>query len=373
MRALIVADVVGGVQTFVRELVRALPARGVEIHLALLGQAEPDFDGARSCEVRNLRLEWMESPWADIETTAEWIEECRCRVEPDVVHMNTFAPVLDPNVPVLLTVHSCVLTWWRAVHGVVAPAAWAPYARLARRALCRALLLAVPTRALLDDLAVVYGELPDARVIPNGRAVSAHGGMARERLVVTAGRLWDGAKNAPLLARAAPAIDGRVALIGPGGVPGLEPLGNLSERDVLRWLSRAAVFAEPARYEPFGLAALEAALCGCALVLGDISSLREVWGDAATFVSPDDADALAAAVNSLLDDPVRRAQAAGAARRVALRYTPDSMAAAYARCYRELARMEGAITPTVAERGRMTHPPAGLGEPGWRAAERVSA
>ncbi len=31
----------------------------------------------------------------------------------------------------------------------------------------------------------------------------------------------------------------------------------------------------PARYEPFGLSVLEAALSGCALVLGDIPSLRE--------------------------------------------------------------------------------------------------
>ena len=33
----------------------------------------------------------------------------------------------------------------------------------------------------------------------------------------------------------------------------------------------------PARYEPFGLSILEAALSGCALVLGDLPSLRELW------------------------------------------------------------------------------------------------
>ena len=43
----------------------------------------------------------------------------------------------------------------------------------------------------------------------------------------------------------------------------------------------AAIFARPARYEPFGLAILEAAQAGCALVLGDIPSLRELWADAA--------------------------------------------------------------------------------------------
>ena len=38
-------------------------------------------------------------------------------------------------------------------------------------------------------------------------------------------------------------------------------------------------------YEPFGLAPLEAALCGCAVVANDIGSLREVWGEAAIYFS----------------------------------------------------------------------------------------
>ena len=86
-------------------------------------------------------------------------------------------------------------------------------------------------------------------------------------------------------------------------------LGRLDER---RWPSgwpRAAIYALPARYEPFGLSALEAALSGCALVLGDIPSLREVWGDAAVFVPPDDAgglrDALYAA-DRTTDDRAQR-------------------------------------------------------------------
>lgn len=36
-------------------------------------------------------------------------------------------------------------------------------------------------------------------------------------------------------------------------------------------------------YEPFGIAPLEAALCGCTVVANDIASLREVWGDDALY------------------------------------------------------------------------------------------
>ncbi len=361
MKVLVAADVIGGVRTFVEELAQAFTPGPVELHLALLGSDPIDPSGARSCELRDLAPEWTEDPWKDVLATAEWIEQLRLTHEPDVIHMNTFAPVLDPHVPVLLTVHSCVLTWWRAVHGRDAPDSWDGYARLARRALDRADLLAAPSRALLSELAAVHGHLPRARVIANGRCLSPGpqgargrwepaGPQARERLVVTAGRLWDQAKNAALVARAAPAIDGPVVLIGPDEIDGragaiglselqgVAALGRLPRAEVLRWLGRAAVYVEPARYEPFGLAALEAALCGCALVLGDIASLREVWGDGALFVSPDDPGELAAAVNGLLDDPRRRAAAAANARSRALRYTPRATARGYLRAYREAAR-----------------------------------
>jgi glycosyltransferase involved in cell wall biosynthesis len=107
---------------------------------------------------------------------------------------------------------------------------------------------------------------------------------------------------------------------------------------VTEWLARAAVFAEPALYEPFGLTALEAALCGCALVLSDIPSLREVWYDAASYVAPHDADALARAVNALLRDPASGRRAANAARARGQRYAPAAMADAYLSAYRELTR-----------------------------------
>jgi glycosyltransferase involved in cell wall biosynthesis len=339
MRILLAADIVGGVRTFVRELVGELAARDVEVHLALLGTgAAGEFErlGARSCQIRNLRLEWMEDPWADVEATAAWVEELCGHHGPDVLHMNTFAPARPEGVPLLLTVHSCVLTWWRAVRGCEAPAAWDRYRRLAR-----ADVLTTPTRALLHDLGTVYGRLPRAVVVPNGRTPPAPGAprAERERLVLSVGRLWDEAKNVRLLARAAPAINGRVAVIGPGPAPeGVESLGVHRHSAVLRWLTRAAVFAEPARYEPFGLATLEAALCGCALVLGDIPSLREVWGDAASFVAPDDQEALAAAVNQLLADPSRRGLAARAGYAAARRYSPAPMADAYLDAYRQLVR-----------------------------------
>ena len=105
-------------------------------------------------------------------------------------------------------------------------------------------------------------------------------------------------------------------------------------------MSRAAVYALPARYEPFGLSALEAALSGCALVLGDVESLREVWGDAALYVPPGDAGALAETLNRVIRERELRETLSVAARERATRYTPERMVEGYASIYRHLLRTE---------------------------------
>ena len=66
--------------------------------------------------------------------------------------------------------------------------------------------------------------------------------------------------------------------------------------------ARRSMPAGPLR--AFGFSVLEAALSGCALVLGDIPSLREIWGDAALFVPPDDTERSAKTLsNSLIAVP----------------------------------------------------------------------
>jgi len=92
----------------------------------------------------------------------------------------------------------------------------------------------------------------------------------------------------------------------------------------------------PARYEPFGLSVLEAAFSGCALVLGDIPSLRELWQDAAAFVDPDDDAALARAINQLIDRPDECAELAQRARVRAQPLTLARMAENYLGLYQTM-------------------------------------
>ena len=102
-------------------------------------------------------------------------------------------------------------------------------------------------------------------------------------------------------------------------------------------MSRASIYALPARYEPFGLSAVEAALAGCALVLGDIASLCEVWGDAALYVDPGDSGVLGRALRNLIQAPAARATLAGRARVRASELTARRMARAYFDAYAQLA------------------------------------
>ena len=66
--------------------------------------------------------------------------------------------------------------------------------------------------------------------------------------------------------------------------------------------SRAAIYIATSKYEPFGLAPLEAALSRCAIVANDIPSLREVWEDAALYFRKDDARSLREALVRLHGD-----------------------------------------------------------------------
>jgi glycosyltransferase involved in cell wall biosynthesis len=74
--------------------------------------------------------------------------------------------------------------------------------------------------------------------------------------------------------------------------------------DVAAWLRRAELLVHPARWEGFGLALLEAMLCGTPVVASAVSSIPEIVLDRETglLVPPDDVDALAASILELMRD-----------------------------------------------------------------------
>jgi glycosyltransferase involved in cell wall biosynthesis len=173
---------------------------------------------------------------------------------------------------------------------------------------CDALI--APTAAFADATARAY-EVPRPFVVPNGRRPETAEPAPREPMVFTSGRLWDEGKNIAVLDAAAALIEAPLQAAGPvqgpdGGAVRLrhaQALGRLPAREVASWLTRAPIFASAALYEPFGLGVLEAAQAGCALVLSDIPTFRELWEGAAVFVPADQPEAFAAAFRQLLAEP----------------------------------------------------------------------
>jgi glycosyltransferase involved in cell wall biosynthesis len=355
-RVLMTADTVGGVWTYAIELVRALP----EIEFALATMGAPPTT-AQEKEVRELpnvtvfpstfALEWMEDPWSDVDRAGKWLQEIASEFLPDLIHLNGYVHAALPwQQPVLVVGHSCVLSWFRAVRNCNPPAAFEEYRRRVVDGLRAADLVAAPTRAMLDSLRENYDFFGGGVVLPNARDASLFAPAEKEPTIFSAGRLWDDAKNLVTLDAAAPHVRWPVTVAGDTTHPNgrerrfehVHSLGRLTPAQLRERFASSAIYALPARYEPFGLSALEAAISGCALVLGDITSLREVWGDAARFVAPDDPAALAAVLNELIADSVLRDDMSRRAAERAREFSPARMAAAYRAAYADCASMKAA-------------------------------
>jgi len=324
------ADTVGGVWRYAVELARALGGEA-EVTLATMGapaSAEQRAEAPCRLEESSFALEWMPDPWEDVAAAGEWLLGLAEEVRPDVVHLNGYAHAALPwRAPVLVVAHSDVLTWWDAVRSEEAPAEWARYREAVQAGLRAADAVAVPTAAYRDALRRRFDLVGDWYLVPNGRTPLPC--RPKERYVAAAGRFWDEAKSLAAIERVAPRLAWPVRVAGADG--------HLPAREVEELVARAAIFVAPARYEPFGLAALEAGTAGCALVLGDIPSLREVWGDAALYVAPGDEEALEAALARLIADAPLRARLGARARERAARYTPEAMARRYRGIYARLA------------------------------------
>ncbi|MBY8962711.1 glycosyltransferase family 4 protein [Flavobacterium sp. D11R37] len=348
------ADTVGGVWTYTVDLCKAFEHYGTEVHLMTMGALLSNDQQMQVAQLKNVtlyesnyKLEWMQNPWQDIGLASQWVASVYKKVKPDVIHFNNYGQVNAYlwDCPVVTVFHSCVQTWWQAVKGEEAPAEWEEYKQVVENALAASDIVVAPTEAILQEAGKIYGNLPETEIIYNGRDISVNHLQQKEPYVLSAGRVWDEAKNICLLSGVANNLDWPVYIAGGNTCPdtgvvydndNVHFLGFLKEADMQEQMAKAAVFCMPAKYEPFGLAVLEAALQGCALALGDIPTLRELWGDTAVFFNPFDEDESIAAIQSLIhDEKLRKTLAAKASMR-AKDFTAQAMAGQYMQLYSKL-------------------------------------
>ena len=360
MRVLLTTDTVGGVWTFTRELTEGLLQQGHSVALVSFGRSpSPEqsnwADEVSSRHPQNFRfspfdipLEWM----ADNERAFSEGKAALSRVinqfVPDLLHANQFCfGALAGSLPRLITAHSDVLSWAAAcrLQGLDASPWLEQYTQLVQHGLDAANAVVAPTYAMLQVLGDNF-RLPSVQhVILNGRSLPSFAAPPPPRILqaVTAGRLWDEAKNIALLA----SIDAPVPLIVAGeqnfsphqftgSAASLLFTGLLAEPELLALFRSSTFYIVPSIYEPFGLAPLEAALCGCAILANELPSLREVWADAATYFH--DSISLERQLRRLTQDSGLLATTQQRAHARALTLSRDAMVARYTGLYRELIR-----------------------------------
>ncbi|MGP9819599.1 glycosyltransferase family 4 protein [Salinarimonas sp. NSM] len=358
-RILVTCDAVGGLWRHALDMARALARHDVEVVLVAFGPEPVAEQREEARAVRGLTLLWFDHPldWLAGDETAlagvpAVIDGVAEVYDVDLLHLNypSQARGLVTGRPVVAMSHSCLATWWETMRDGPMPDAFALNRRLVHEGLARADRVLAPSRSHANALRRAYGPIPGLAVVHNARYPTPAPGDTRDdgpAGVVRAcavGRWWDEAKNADVLDATAARATTPIAAIGPTegpqgqrvGFVHVEARGTLSAQDTCTALAHAGVFVSPARYEPFGLAVLEAAQAGCALVLSDIPTFREVWDGAALFVEADDADGFAEAIDTIAADPRLRAARVALARERAEAYAPTAQAARLLDVYAEV-------------------------------------
>ncbi len=361
LRVLQTLDAVGGVWRYAMDLAQALRSQGVRTVFLGFGpppspaQAE-EAQALGPLDWADAPLDWLASEPGEVAAVPDLVARAARRHAVDLLHLNlpTQAAGLDAGRPVLVTSHSCVATWFRAVRGARLPPSWDWQGDLNARGLAAASCVVAPSRAHADALEACYGPIRSLRVVPNATR-APEGRLPEQPFIVASGRWWDEGKGGATLDAAAGLANWPVRLLGPAQgangtvfVPQHARLeGELSHGHAVALMREAGIFVSPSCYEPFGLAVAEAARAGLPLVLSDIPTFRELWDGVALFVPPRDPEALAVALDRLAADPTERRRLGEAARLRSRRFTPEAQARAMLDVYETLT---GADLPLLAPR-----------------------
>jgi glycogen(starch) synthase len=363
MHVLMTSDTVGGVWTYTQELVSGLVRQGIRVTLVSLGALpRPEqtewIENLPALDYRptSYRLEWMQSSEKDVEESREYLEAVIREVRPDLLHFNQYCyGTVSPELPRIVVAHSDVVSWWVAVHGEQpADSQWMRWYRdTVSSGLIRADIVVAPSQWMLNTIRTYYIRPRFGVVIHNGRDPAFFvSNVPKENRVLSVGRLWDAGKQVSLLLhqnQSAPVcivgsqkepgdINGRSAMEMAHGVT---LLGEQSQRQLRDLYGGASIYAATSRYEPFGLAAVEAALSRCALIVNDVPVFRELWGESAYYFRQNDGKDLSRSIRSLSSDPeLRQRYANSAYERACQSFTAEWMIEQYKSLYQAMTSAE---------------------------------
>jgi glycosyltransferase involved in cell wall biosynthesis len=326
LHILITTDTLSGVWTCTRELATGLVSRGIRVTLVSFGEIPLPQETAWMDRLHGLqyrptafRLDWMEQGEQDLKDSSAYLTALVKELKPDLLHLNQMCyGNLPVAVPRLVFAHGDLITWSKSVHGhAPKESRWSRwYQEGISAGLAKASVVVAPTVWMLDSIRSAYMRSDYDTVIYNGRnPIFFNPYVSKDESVLAVGRLWDANKQLSLLTQHKHPIPVCIVdsdtLAQPVGVPiradvklSLDEVrvalkGPQTEAQLRLLYSRASIYAATARYEPLGVAALEAAFSRCAIVANDIPPLREMWDDTAIYFNANDATSLAAAIRML--------------------------------------------------------------------------
>jgi len=364
VHVLVTADSLSGSWTYTRELVTGLVTRGVRVTLVSFGEIPlPEqtswMDHLHGLDYRPtaFHLEWMQEAEEDLAESSAFLAALVRELRPDVLHLNQFCyGNLPVGVPRVVMAQGDLITWSHAVHDH-APRAdrsmiW--YRKAVMMGLAGADAVVAPSAWMLDRICSCYAYPRRGEVIYPGRnPIFFNPYVNKDDCVLAVGRMIDAGKQVYLLTQQpysvpvcivgaehtvpAPRIPIRADVKVATDETSVAIRGPQTEAQLRALYSRASIYAATARYEPLGMATLEAAFSRCAIVANDIPSFREIWGDAALYFRTNDAASLAENIRMLnADRPMRRAYAELAYSRARERFTTKRMIDECLQLYRSL-------------------------------------
>jgi len=303
------------------------------------------------------RLQWMDEAPNDLPESSEFLTSIIRERRPDVLHLHQFCHAdLPVAVPRVVMAHGDIISWTEAVRGCAPrPTRWLKWYRdTVTRGVSAADAVVAPSACMLDTLISTYCRPRRASIIYPGRnPIFFNPYVSKDDSVLSVGRLHDAGKQVSLLTQYAQPFP--VCIVGSDHTVPMPRVpiradvkvateqscvairGPQTEAQLRALYSRAAIYVATARYDPLGMAALDAAFSRCAIVANDISSFREIWGDAALYFRTNDALSLSTILRQFeADRPLRQAYADRAYSRARQRFTAKRMIDEYLELYRSL-------------------------------------
>jgi glycosyltransferase involved in cell wall biosynthesis len=279
------ADVLGrqrtGDETYVEQLLRALPAVAGDLRLAAVTR-RPDLvpPGVEAIHLP-ARLQEMRMAWR--------LPRLLRRVRPALAHFVHSLPLVT-HMPAVVTVQD--LSWERDP-SVMGRADRLTFGLVVPRAVRRATRVLAISERTRDDLVELYG-IPREKIVVTPLAhdpAFRPGGNGHDPYLLFVGAI-EPRKDPLAAAAAADAVGRQLVVVGPTKDDGLadelrrrgaDLRGYVPKDELVRLYQRAAVLVLPSRYEGFGLPVLEAMASGTPVVAAPDPAMQEVGGDAALF------------------------------------------------------------------------------------------